>query len=293
MNGITGCRNGKGFSLVELLIVMAMMGIVTMAIYSLYEGTQRTASTQDEVVEVQQNLRIALDQIARDVRMAGFMIPSTLTPIATAGQNSLTIQTASAVGRAARIGGAGFSIPDPVGTPNVTFTLASTDQANLFAVNDYVRIIRPPNQNDLFPGRALQISSNPAGTAVGITGFMAADIGQNIRPGDVIVRIANGSNNPNTIDYFRANEVLKRRTDAGTGPVDTRDIASGLQQSADPATDGLRFSYVLDDGSVSTSVAAADLDNIKAVQITLVGVADTPQGSKQRSLTSLIELRNR
>ncbi len=64
-----------GFTLIEILIVLAMFGVVMGVLYSLYVTHQRSAYTQDEVADVQQNLRIATDSITRDIQMAGFLIP--------------------------------------------------------------------------------------------------------------------------------------------------------------------------------------------------------------------------
>src|SRR3990172_10702339 len=65
----------RGFSLIELLIVMAMLALVLVAIYSLYDTHSKSAYVQEEVVDVQQNLRIAMDSISRDIKMAGVLIP--------------------------------------------------------------------------------------------------------------------------------------------------------------------------------------------------------------------------
>ena len=62
----------KGFSLTELLVAMAMVGIVMAAVYSTYKSQQDTYVAQEQVAEMQQNLRASLYQMARDLRMAGF-----------------------------------------------------------------------------------------------------------------------------------------------------------------------------------------------------------------------------
>jgi len=62
----------QGFSLIELLVAMAMVGIVMAAIYSTYKSQQDTYVAQEQVAEMQQNLRASLYQMARDLRMAGF-----------------------------------------------------------------------------------------------------------------------------------------------------------------------------------------------------------------------------
>jgi prepilin-type N-terminal cleavage/methylation domain-containing protein len=71
----------RGFTLVEILVVLVIMGLVCAAVYTTFISTQRQAYTQDEVVEVQQNLRAALDYMMRDIRMAGFLTPPGQNPL--------------------------------------------------------------------------------------------------------------------------------------------------------------------------------------------------------------------
>jgi len=65
-------RKEHGFTLVELLVAMAMTAVVMTAVYTLYKSQQDTYIAQDQVVEMQQNLRASFYQMARDLRMAGF-----------------------------------------------------------------------------------------------------------------------------------------------------------------------------------------------------------------------------
>ena len=61
-----------GFTLVELLVAMAITAVVMAAVYTLYKTQQESYIAQDQVVEMQQNVRASLYQMARDMRMAGF-----------------------------------------------------------------------------------------------------------------------------------------------------------------------------------------------------------------------------
>ncbi|WP_316346867.1 prepilin-type N-terminal cleavage/methylation domain-containing protein [Desulfuromonas acetoxidans] len=74
-------QNNRGFTLVEMLIVAAILGLVMVAVYSLYINTQRTAYTSEEVVDAQQNLRIAMDTMVADIRMAGFLTSTSFDPV--------------------------------------------------------------------------------------------------------------------------------------------------------------------------------------------------------------------
>jgi type IV pilus assembly protein PilW len=69
-----GFRPGanEGFTLVELLIAMAVGGIVLGAVMTSFQGQHRTYLVQDQVVEMQQNLRAAMHTMVGEIRMAGF-----------------------------------------------------------------------------------------------------------------------------------------------------------------------------------------------------------------------------
>ena len=65
-------KKEHGFTLVELLVAMTMAAVVMGAVYSLYKSQQKSYIAQDQVVEMQQNIRASFYQLARDLRMAGF-----------------------------------------------------------------------------------------------------------------------------------------------------------------------------------------------------------------------------
>lgn len=61
-----------GFTLVELLITMVVSGLIMTGVYSAYVAQQRTATAQDQVTAMQQNIRSAMVILSRDLRMAGY-----------------------------------------------------------------------------------------------------------------------------------------------------------------------------------------------------------------------------
>ncbi len=66
-------RNNKGgFSLIELIVVLVISSAVLSGIYSVYTTNQRVFTTQQQVVEMEQNLRAASFMLVNDLRMAGY-----------------------------------------------------------------------------------------------------------------------------------------------------------------------------------------------------------------------------
>lgn len=68
-------NNSDGFTLIELVVAMFIAGIVSIAIFTVFKSQQRSYLVQDQVVEMQQNVRSAMDIMVRDIRMAGYDDP--------------------------------------------------------------------------------------------------------------------------------------------------------------------------------------------------------------------------
>jgi len=67
-----------GFTLVEILVALSIMGIAVGAIYGVFIASNRSYQTQDHVAEAQQRARVGVDFMVRDIRIAG------LDPLTTA-----------------------------------------------------------------------------------------------------------------------------------------------------------------------------------------------------------------
>lgn len=69
---IRSVLNKKGVTLIELLVVMVITAIVMAGAYRVFISQTRTYAIQDQVIEVQQNVRSAMEILLRDLRMTGF-----------------------------------------------------------------------------------------------------------------------------------------------------------------------------------------------------------------------------
>jgi prepilin-type N-terminal cleavage/methylation domain-containing protein len=301
-------EKSRGVTLIELMIVLVILSLVMMSIYSLYFTHQRTAYTQDEVAEVQQNLRIGIDSITRDIRMAGFLIPYNTTPVSVVNNNTgiaqplpapddinsdaITIDTASASATVARI------VQPPAGA---VFTIESSQAVDPFDTGDAVTIIRPGNRT-LPAGAGSCFSINGKNRAVpSIT--LASAPGGVIIAGDLLVGIGACGSYPNTITYCLGPSALPAPGGCGNsvatcpaGQLCLMRIVNGTAQPIAQNMAGLQISYLMDDGT--EAAAPATLNTIRSVRVTLIGQTVTTKVlsdnvSKVRRMESVIMMRNR
>lgn len=78
----------EGFTLVELMITLVLSSLIATVIFAAYTTQQKTYLNQNQVVEMQQNIRAAMHIMTNDIRMAGY------DPLGTANAG-ITIATES------------------------------------------------------------------------------------------------------------------------------------------------------------------------------------------------------
>ena len=62
----------SGFTLIELLITVAISGIIMTGVYTAFKSQNDSYQAQDQVVEMQQNIRAALELLTQEIRTAGY-----------------------------------------------------------------------------------------------------------------------------------------------------------------------------------------------------------------------------
>lgn len=295
-----------GFTLVELLVAMAMLAGVLAAVFSIVNLQNRSVNVEEEVMDVQQNLRIGMEAVSKDLRMSGFMISGTANPVGSIGNGTgvngtdvLTLNTASEAGTYARVA-ASLSTSLIPGTP-VTLTVGSGTEAAAFEAGDIVRVLNPASQDQTvsmsFTVTGVNtgtpsISIDPSGTGASIL-FQA---------GDIIARTSASAPDtfPNTILYC-----VGPAAGCGSGVVTCPTgqcllrIVNGSATADDVVAsniDDVQFKYLID-GSDAESDSVATLSQIRAVRITLDGetvqTAAISGAPRARELTSVVKIRNR
>jgi prepilin-type N-terminal cleavage/methylation domain-containing protein len=83
-------RRAGGFTLIELLIAMSIFLLILLGIYQVFDTNRQTYVSGTRKVDVQQNARVALDTIAREIRMTGYFPENYPTPPASPASPPLT-----------------------------------------------------------------------------------------------------------------------------------------------------------------------------------------------------------
>jgi len=296
----------RGFTLVEAIIVMAILSIVMMAIMSFIIPTRHSMNMQAQVTDVQSNLSLAIEVMTRDLLAAGFLVdpafdPPTTHPdcpsywkgdtpsddmrpgpifwqgnITSEDEDDLTIRT--------RIAGKSFAV---MGATSASTTVTPTHQDMLgnfcngaTVSTAKVRVFNPITMSD--PDCAPDnydcemVPATIAASLANVTSCTADDftLDRSVAPGAVIVGTRNDALPMQTIRYRVNNGTLER-------------IVNGNTQFLARGVTGVNFTY----GRSSSGF-------VNRVDVTLTGVinaikpGDVQLSQKTRSVATTVNLRN-
>ncbi len=295
----SGCARQSGFTLVEMIMVMAIMSIVMMAVMSLLIPAVRSTSVQTEVSDVQSNLRLAMNRMTKDLVLAGFLVNPGYTTGGAPGAiywqgdvtpkdtDDLTIRTRIVGNSFARIiandntGKLGLSDVDmlaafPVGTSLRIFDGMSAMEAEAFGVGGYNEDNASSYDDYVHTVTVNNSSSSNIDGVVCPASLTVTPIPPGLLRETVILKIKDDTQPPmQTIRYRVNNGTLERIINGTTTQLLARNVASVLFDYEDSATGA-----------------------VKRVDITLtgqpVGLAGggAESSTKNRSLHTSVALRN-
>ena len=79
MKALKEKKKERGVTLVELMISLSMFAVILSAMYNMFNFQQKNYSVQDNVAVMQQNVRVGLGYMVKEIRMAGY-IPDGIPP---------------------------------------------------------------------------------------------------------------------------------------------------------------------------------------------------------------------
>lgn len=278
MSGGGGRRRGEGgFSVVEALIVLVLIGIIGGASLSLLLTQDRFYSRLDHGVLAEQNVRVAADLVSSEIRMSG---PDDVMA----------------------------AVPESVSVRYDVYQAVVCDQAGGNTVHLFVYDSVPnPNISGGFVGTAW---SGPYSStyeyADGWNGTMS------MGGGAKTTCVANGAPDTTQISLYRSVSGWSGNFPSGVPPRGAivrryrrltyrfapsamgngTALYRGQVELVAPLDPTSSFSYVMAGGTVLNSVPSVQLGNVRAVRINAIGVDDDPRFDLQRMLQFDIPLRN-
>lgn len=274
----------RGMTLVELLLVMAIFGVVMMAVMSLYIPTHQSTVVQTQVADVQGNLRLAMDRITQDLLVAGFLVtgePIVFDAAEPDDDQDFTIRT--------RLVSSGFGRRHPtIGAESVAsgvrITLSQPEMAGHFSAGSKVRLFNPVAMRETGPAydeTDETLARNHVYTVTDVnatTGTVTIDTGLgpgDIAPETVLVRVRDDSQPPlQTIRYRFNSGALER-------------IVNGETQFLARNLTAVSFAYERNIQNFVRSVTVSLTGETRALKEN-----DAIAGAKTRELQSTVTLRN-
>ncbi|MGB9627790.1 MAG: prepilin-type N-terminal cleavage/methylation domain-containing protein [Thermodesulfobacteriota bacterium] len=275
----------RGITLIELLVTLAISAILVAGIYKTFISQQHTYAVQEQVVDVQQNVRIAINQMMRELRMAGYGIDSKFwdeytgaDPLHGKYKNAITPEDG---GQKVTIVSALLQATTLASNADSGSNTLLLNDASIFDIagKKYFSI------NGIESHRIKSITYNVDGDKDQISLFPGVTLTQDHKAGDPVFMILAVTYSLGVVD---GKTCLLRDENLGDG---AQPVAENIES--------LQFQYVMNTGETLVDVPANRRDDIRMVQATVI--AKTAQtdpeykengGYRRRTLSSMVKLRN-
>ena len=257
-----------GVSILEVLIALIITGIITTAIFRLYVTQHKNYIIQDDITEIQQSARAAIDELSRHIRVAGNDLPTGIAPLAASNTNPDTITLTYRVDNC-----------ETTLDSNMSYTgeeLACGSSVSCFQAGDWVYIFHPDSGGgEWFTITGLVLGSNHIQHATPLSHAYAKDA--------IVISLQQVKFYiDNTTDPTHPNLMLEL---PGQAP----------QVYAENISD-LEFRYRLKNGTIVD--APILVDDVREVLLTITARSRTPDTEdtddpyRSRTYTSSVNIRN-
>jgi prepilin-type N-terminal cleavage/methylation domain-containing protein len=257
--------DGRGFTLMEVLIALCIFLIVLFAIYSSFESSRATYAAGEQRADIQQSARIAMELVSADLRLAGFGYP-------VGAGNAITAATPASIKFWADL----TNVSTIVDTTNVNpgNTTISVTDASGFAAGDTLYIING-GQWDQIIVSAVNTAANPHTITISdVGGVQCKDVTGAGCPLPWSFPWGSQVSRPQEIEYSWAGGVLSKDDGGGSQP-----LAANIQN----------FQMVYFDANNNAPATSA---GIRRITVT-IGVQSPPGWWRQQAFTIVSDVRPR
>lgn len=283
----------KGFTLIELLIVLALSSIVLASVFRSFLSMQKVYDTQDQIAEMNQSARVAMERIAKDIRNIANINAGPLVDTDGVSIRGIRIVPGKDIDNNTSTGIDLLKIvvytPDSPKritgstTNSVSSTTIPVDSTTNFEANDYA-VITDRTSTEVF--QITQKSSSP------FPQFTTSQLLSKIYPAnsevykvnylDYGIRLPSSSNDYNDNCNCR---VLKRKNNKGGGAVTLAENVGHLNSE----DKGLNFKYIDTNGN---EILSPPTNTVKITLVARTSKQDANYGYRTRTLTSNVKIRN-
>lgn len=251
-----------GFSLVEALITLVISGVLATALISLLLGQSRFYERTDAQIYAEQSLRGSMDLVSTELRMGSGADLIAAEPDSVALRYDLV--------RAV--------VCDSTGSDAVAaFALDRITDANLAAGFSGTAVSDPYQEPFQFADGWLPTESSTGATPKSTCVAVGAPSGL---PDDDYVVLTGWTSQygakPDPGSVIRVYGRLTYRFAPSTFFATRTALWRGSQELIGPLENEASFSYVMEDGSVLSSVSGTDLEDVVAVRLTATALGDGP-----------------
>ncbi|MGH7433135.1 MAG: PilW family protein [Candidatus Methylomirabilales bacterium] len=257
----------RGASVVEMVVFMAIFTLIFLAVLDANITYQRTLIRNEARAKVQDDGRRTLEQVLREIRMAGYGVPTaddpaSLSPISAAAATSVSFLTTE--------GGVSTNLTAPANVGDTILNVASTAG---FQVTNPIYVVDEAHY------RAATVTAVGVNTLT-VTPAIPAPVPPATTGG--FTTGATVARQPRTVTYSLAGGVLSRDRGDGAGPLP---VVTGVSS--------LAFSY-FDGNNTAVVFPGGDVASIRRVAVNMT-VSTTPRGQPSLSFIarSDIRIRNR
>lgn len=169
----------RGFSLVELLVSMAVSSMVMAGVFTVMTSTQQANNTVKQVTTMNNNLRVAMDLIVRDLIQAGQGLPAGMVVTIPSGASALPIPRPGPIGE-------NYTFDDTLSTISAITVGRELGPVINGEATDMITILAADNAFDEVTLTAISTVSMTVSNAATISDSPDVD-GDNLRVGDLLL----------------------------------------------------------------------------------------------------------